>query len=381
MKSACRLLILFFGLLLSTRVHAQNPLPDLSVRELTRGKIQVSWYSPERNCIQVAVQRSTDSSKNFRTIVSAQSPELMNNGYVDNKPPVGRAYYRIFYVLQGGAYFFTRAVMVETQPPAVEKTLPVMEMGKEKNLEYTTIYIKNTPAFRLTKDEYKHFKDSINKTKDALHRIDEHAVEWRPVKTEPKKGDKKEMVRVYIRDMLLTEVSKKDYPRFKDSIKMQTKDTLFVIDQSRIQLHPFIVPVIETVFIYRNDSLLLQLETEAYKKFKDSIAMRTKDTLFATDRNRVEIHPFRPKYAWIASKYIYTNNKGYVIINLPLVKQHRYHVVFFEEDGSELFRIKAIKEPELILDKTDFIHAGWFSFELFEDDKLKEKNKLLLLKE
>jgi hypothetical protein len=63
------------------------------------------------------------------------------------------------------------------------------------------------------------------------------------------------------------------------------------------------------------------------------------------------------------------------------VKQHRYHVVFFEEDGSELFRIKAIKEPELILDKTDFIHAGWFSFELFEDDKLKERNKLLLLKE
>ena len=54
---------------------------------------------------------------------------------------------------------------------------------------------------------------------------------------------------------------------------------------------------------------------------------------------------------------------------------------FYEEDGTELFRIKTIKEPELILDKTDFIHAGWFSFELFEDDKLKERNKFYLSKD
>ncbi len=341
----------------------------------------MSWYSPERNCIQVAVQRSTDSSKNFRTIVSAQSPELINNGYVDNKPPIGKAYYRLFYVIQGGSYFFTRAIMVETQPePIIVKPLPVIEAKKENPEELTTIYIKNTPAFRLNKDEYKHFKDSVNKTKDGLRRIDVHSVEWRQA-GKPDKTIGRIIIRVYIKDMLLTELDKNGYSKFEDSIKRTTRDTLFAIEPTRIQLHPFIAGAIETVFIYRNDSLLAQLNAASYKKFKDSMATRTRDTLFATDRNRIEIHPFTPKYVWVSSRYIYTNNKGYVTITLPLVKQHRYHVIFFEEDGSELFRIKSIKEPELILDKIDFVHAGWFFFELFEDDKLKEKNKLFLSKD
>ena len=115
-----------------------------------------------------------------------------------------------------------------------------------------------------------------------------------------------------------------------------------------------------------------------YRKFKDSVATKTRDTLYASDDQHVSIRPFVPRYVWKPSDYIFTNNKGYVTILLPLVKQHKYAVIFYEEDGSELFRIKNLKEQELILDKTDFVHAGWFYFELFEDDKLKEKNKFFL---
>ena len=123
---------------------------------------------------------------------------------------------------------------------------------------------------------------------------------------------------------------------------------------------------------------MAKLKLPLYKIFKDSIATKTKDTLFFIDNTQLEIHPFVPKYVWKPSVYVFTNTKGYVTIMLPLVKQHRYRVIFYDEDASELFQIKSIKEMELVLDKTNFMHAGWFSFELFEDDKLKEKNKFLL---
>ena len=34
-----------------------------------------------------------------------------------------------------------------------------------------------------------------------------------------------------------------------------------------------------------------------------------------------------------------------------------------------------------VLDKTNFVHAGWFTYELYEDEKLKEKNKFQLQKD
>jgi hypothetical protein len=374
MKPVRSSITLILGLLCAVLASAQNPLPDLSVKELTRGKIQISWYSPERNCIQIAVQRSIDSSKHFRTIFSAQSPELVNNGFVDNKPITGKAYYRVFYVIEGGAYFFTRAVMIETQPPpAIEAALPSIEKAKD----ITTVYLKKTVLFRLSKDEYRRFRDSVLKTKDVLRRMDANSVEWRPAQSTVKK----DFVRVYQKDMLVAELDKKGYQYFKDSIKEYTRDTLFAIDPSRVQIHPFVPIPRGTVFIYRNDSLLRKLDISLYKDFKDSIATKTKDTLFAKENNRVEIHPFSPRYAWRSSKYVFTNTKGYVTIVLPLVKQHKYHIIFYEEDGSELFRIRTIKEPEFILDKTEFVHAGWFTFELYENDKLKEKNKFFLSKD
>jgi hypothetical protein len=78
---------------------------------------------------------------------------------------------------------------------------------------------------------------------------------------------------------------------------------------------------------------------------------------------------------------VFTNTNGYVTINLPLVKSHSYRLVFFDAEGAQLFDIKSLKEPELVLDKTNFVHAGWFTYELYEDEKLKEKNKFLLPKD
>ncbi|GAA4747955.1 hypothetical protein [Flavisolibacter ginsenosidimutans] len=87
------------------------------------------------------------------------------------------------------------------------------------------------------------------------------------------------------------------------------------------------------------------------------------------------------KPTFVPSFYVYTNKDGYVYVNLPDADRQKYHIKFFEEDGSPLFEIKTINRTGLTLDKTDFMHAGWFLFELYNDDKLVEKSKFYLTKE
>ena len=97
--------------------------------------------------------------------------------------------------------------------------------------------------------------------------------------------------------------------------------------------------------------------------------------------NKYHLHINIPKEIWKPSIYIFTNKDGYLSISLSDAKNKKYHLKFFEEDGSPLFEIHQVKEPLLTLDKSNFVHAGWFRFELFEDDKLKEKNKFYLPKD
>jgi len=98
-----------------------------------------------------------------------------------------------------------------------------------------------------------------------------------------------------------------------------------------------------------------------------------------TASNLKPIIPKKPDF--IPSFYVYTNRDGYVFINLPDADRKKYHIRFYEDDDSFLFEIKSIREPALTLDKTNFLHAGWFKFELYNDEKLVEKNKIYLARE
>lgn len=83
----------------------------------------------------------------------------------------------------------------------------------------------------------------------------------------------------------------------------------------------------------------------------------------------------------LPSIHVYTGKDGYVSINLPTGDQKKYSIKFFEEDSTFLFELKEITERSLKIDKTNFYHAGWFWFELYEDGKLTEKNKFYLKKD
>lgn len=130
------------------------------------------------------------------------------------------------------------------------------------------------------------------------------------------------------------------------------------------------------------ETLLTTMEYKFYKKFRDSIYTKTKDTLQYTENDdEVIIKPFVAKVVWKASNFVFTNEKGFIRIILPQAKQKKYSLIFFNENNEEVLHIKHIKETDLVLDKTNFLKAGWYFFDLYEDDKLKEKNKFYLSKD
>lgn len=102
---------------------------------------------------------------------------------------------------------------------------------------------------------------------------------------------------------------------------------------------------------------------------------KTRDSLNITIKQ-----PGIKKPDFVPSFYVYTNKDGYVYINLPDADRKKYHIKFYEEDDSFLFELKNIKET-LTLDKANFLHAGWFKFELYNEEKLVERNKFYLSKE
>ena len=279
MKKLKKILSLILVIVIAGKSFGQDTLPRFTIVE--RGnRVIISWTNPFENLVQLNVQRSYDSIKRYTTIFSAPSPGLPHNGYTDTKKPANRVFYRIFYVLPGGMYTFSKA----------RRATDSVDYASSANI--------NNP------------RDISNS--NLLNVIP---------------GDRR-IVTIKIRDVVLK-----------------------------------------------------QLSINAFRNFRDSILHLTKDTLFAVNDSLVGLSPYSGLENWKASSYIFINRDGYISISLPLEGEKKYNLKFFEENGSSLFEINNIKETPLIIDKSNFVHAGWFLFELYEDNKLKEKNKLYLPKD
>ena len=278
-----RIAILIFILHSTIALFSQDTLPDFTLSE--RGeRVTISWTNPYKGLIQLNIQRSYDSLRNFSTIFSATSPELPQNGYTDQKPPTNRIFYRIFYVQQGGAYFFSNSKRVTgTNYPT-----------------YVPSVIRDNPAARdLTSGTFANISSADRR-----------------------------VVTIKIKDTVFRKVAMLGFRNFKDSILRQTKDTIYSVNDTLAGVNQYIV-------------------REGFK----------------------------------TSSFVYLNKNGYINVSVPSVNEKKYNVKFFEEDGTSLFEIRLVKESPLILDKSNFIHSGWFLFELYEDNKLKEKNRLFVPKD
>jgi len=212
------LTVVFTGILL--HVAAQNPLPDLSVDSLAKGRTRISWVNPYgEGLIQISVQSSNDSIRDFRTFFSSPSPQLPQNGYVDARPHTGKIFYRIFYAFAGGSYAFSHSKSIGTGP---------VRQTDEPDATITTA--ASNPANS-------------------------------------------------------------------------------------------------------------------------------------------------------ASRYIVVNAHGFAEIKLPDAAAKKYRITFFDEQNNKLFTLNKVTDTDLVLDKTNFMRAGYFYFEIYDGDKLVERNKIYLPKD
>ncbi len=89
-----------------------------------------------------------------------------------------------------------------------------------------------------------------------------------------------------------------------------------------------------------------------------------------------------PVQNWfVPSKEVFTGKDYNIVISLPDANKKKYSVKFFEDDGAFLFEIKRITDSYLTLDKVNFVHAGLFGFELFDNGVLIEKHKVYIPKD
>ena len=134
-----------------------------------------------------------------------------------------------------------------------------------------------------------------------------------------------------------------------------------------------------------HDSILLRivkksLTDSALTEEESAILKRYQNVKFEPGKTYTPVN--NNKTGFEESPYsVATNSDGNVRIRLNDFVRKKYSIKFFEEDDSFLFELKEIKEPFLILDKSNFYHAGWFKFELYDDGKLVEKYKFYLAKD
>lgn len=93
-----------------------------------------------------------------------------------------------------------------------------------------------------------------------------------------------------------------------------------------------------------------------------------------------ELKVILPANLFTPSPFLFTNKEGNVVVAMPQRTAGRFSVHFFLPEGLPLFHFEMTKEPILILDKVNFQRSGWFDFEIRQDGRVKERNRIFIPK-
>lgn len=323
-------------------VQAQETLPGFTASLKSNGKVVISWKNAYPSINQISIQRSKDSLRNFTTLMTVPDPHVPENGFVDSKAEGARMFYRIFILFGNSKYMFTKSKRAIAEKIVLPKAEP------KPGLVKTTIKKPETKPIAAAE---KPPPVKLPEAKPA------------PVEEEELIIPKIANARVF-------------YPQDRNSMKKPVVSGSGKLKTPSIEVE-------KTLFVKRRDSVIMQLAGNKVRSFSDSLLKQTKDTLLfvSTDTLMIKpfVEPFRDVYK--VSPYVFTAKDGNVNIALADWAKKKYSVQFFEEDHTPLLEIKTIKDPLLIIDKTNFLHSGWFRFELYEDGHLRERNKLFIPKE
>ena len=307
-----RLLFFFFTLLASVHYQwavAQKPLPDFSVKDIGKDRYVISWINSYPITTQITIQRSFDSTRGFKSILTVPDPNARQNGFADTKATNDHMYYRLYILLQNGEYLFTAA-----KQPIKDSVIVFVE---NKQVQTQTQVTPPPPTQPIAKE------------------------------TPPVKAEQVINSLASPTTIPATEVS---------SAKEKLSDTL-------IATTTVTAPTIE---VKRIEPIVYRITpTRAGDSAKTPTAVTTKE----------EPNAFAP------SLFVYSHPDGNIRIQVPnRARLARYRIKFFEADKRFLFELKNLPAPNFQLDKTNFLHAGWFLFELYEDNRLIEKHKVYLEK-
>jgi len=219
-------------LLLTTILRAQDTLPRFSAAARGPGKILISWHNKYPVVSQISIQRSTDSLKNFTTLLTVPDPHLPENGAMDNNAPHPNFYYRLFIVLDNGKYLFTPSHRPRTRSEGPATVQQQQQQPKEEEMDESVARAASTRLLVISPASER----SKIRTPAAIHGLPDLTVSNT----------------VFIRkgDTLLGQLTGRQIQNFRDSLLRKTKDTLVFIDGDTLLIKPFVAKEVYKVSPY-----------------------------------------------------------------------------------------------------------------------------------
>ena len=101
------LLLLLFSLAASQMLLGQDTLPKFSLKDAGNNRIIIGWTNRFQDIRQISIQRSFDSLKGYKTILTVPDPTTLQNGYVDAKATNDHMFYRLYIMLDKGVFLFS----------------------------------------------------------------------------------------------------------------------------------------------------------------------------------------------------------------------------------------------------------------------------------
>ena len=185
---------------------AQDTLPAFTLVNKGNNRIIISWNNPYKSIHQLSIQRSPDSTKNFRSILTLPDPTAPQNGYADTKAPGDRMFYRLYILLDSGKYVFSKA-----KQPTVD-TIRVKEPAKESR----------PPALQVNEPPKIDSSNRINFTEEVKPREPEKKEMARAEPAKPKEIPER-IIYIKKRDTLIGQIGERSVRRFRDSVATRTK--------------------------------------------------------------------------------------------------------------------------------------------------------------
>jgi hypothetical protein len=225
----------------------------------------------------------------------------------------------------------------------------------------TTIISWNTPAEKLTLLVIQKSTDSINNFKSVASMPDPNT---------PNNGyvDKNNPTQLFFYRIFYVGVNGKYYftrssratkEAMPTELKNFVKDTLPEKNKGVPAAMPLpeYIPKKETI-----DALKINEEKSLATKFQITI-----ETEKIGAESTLKTNPF-----------LFINKENNLMLFLPDIHKRKFHLHVYKEDGSTIFQMRNIKDPQLLIDKSNFIYSGWFKYEIFEGEQLKEKGRFLI---